>query len=37
VHQDGERLAIPSTGLLDPVSIHLDLRPSRPGGRDHHH
>ena len=26
VHQDGERLAIAPTGLLDEVSIHLDLR-----------
>ena len=34
VHQDGERLAITPTGLLDEVSIHLDLRwagPGRPG------
>src|SRR4026208_278127 len=30
VHQDGERLSIPSTGLLDQVSIHLGLRSSRP-------
>jgi hypothetical protein len=30
VHQDGERLAIPSTGLLDQVSVHLDLGSSRP-------
>jgi hypothetical protein len=26
VHQDGERLTIAPTGLLDEVSIHLDLR-----------
>jgi hypothetical protein len=26
VHQDGERLAVTPTGLLDEVSIHLDLR-----------
>ena len=30
VHQDGERLAISPTGLLDQVSIHLDLRSPRP-------
>ena len=30
VHQDGERLTIALTGLLDEVSIHLDLRWSRP-------
>ena len=35
VHQDGERLAIGPTGPLDQVSIHLDLRVSRPYGRDH--
>jgi hypothetical protein len=35
VHQDGEGLAISLSGPLDQVSIHLDLRSSRPVGRDH--
>jgi hypothetical protein len=26
VHQDGERLTVAPTGLLDEVSIHLDLQ-----------
>ena len=34
-HQDGEGLAISLPGPLDQVSIHLDLRRSRPDGRDH--
>ena len=35
VHQDRERLSISLAGPLDQVSIHLDLRRSRPSGRDH--
>jgi hypothetical protein len=30
VHQDCERVSISPPGPLDQVSIHLDLRPSRP-------
>src|SRR4029450_4849780 len=30
VHQDGECLSVAPTGLLDEVSIHLDLRLSQP-------
>ena len=35
VHQDGERLTIAPTGLLDEVSIHLDLRSPDLDGRDY--
>ena len=30
MHQDGERLSVPLAGLLDEVSIHVDLRSPRP-------
>jgi hypothetical protein len=35
VHQDGERLTIPTAGLLDEVSIHLGLRWPGRFGPDH--
>ena len=34
VHQDGERLAVAPTGLVDEVSIHLGLRCRGRSGRD---
>ena len=35
VHQDRERFAVAALGLLDEVSIHLDLRCPGPAGPDH--